>query len=139
MIELAPGVAAQVREAVEAAYPEEGCGLLIGRRDGQRILVARAIASANLAEDRQHRFEVDPRLRLGLQRALRGGPEDIVGHFHSHPDGRAEPSEADLQSAYEPALVWLIASVERGRQVALKGFRVAADRSRFEPAPLLFS
>jgi proteasome lid subunit RPN8/RPN11 len=128
--------AAALRQAVEAAYPEEGCGLLIGRREGPRIVVARALPSPNLAQDRRHHFEVDPRLRFSLQRELRGGLEDIVGHFHSHPDGPAEPSASDLECAYEPALCWLIASVAGGRQVALNGFRVTADRSRFEAVPL---
>lgn len=136
MILLAPSAAAALRVAVEAAYPDEGCGLLIGRREGERILVSRSLASPNLAEDRRHHFEVDPRLRLRLQRELRGGLDDLVGHFHSHPDGPAEPSASDLECAYEPTLCWLIASVAGGRQVALNGFRVAADRRRFEAVPL---
>jgi len=107
--------------ACEAAYPEEACGLLVGRRgaDGG-IEVDRIEASANLARDRRHRFEVDPRLQIRLFRELRGGPDQVVGLYHSHPDGRALPSATDLARAWEPEFAWLIAAVHQGRAVAVR-------------------
>lgn len=102
-----------------AAYPEEACGLLLGRRDGEGFVVTRAVESANLAADPRHRFEVDPALRLRLQRAARAGDAAVIGHYHSHPDGAARPSATDLAEAWEPELVWLVAALAAQGPVTL--------------------
>ena len=101
----------------EQAYPDECCGLLIGRDDGcARVAVTRLAASRNVAEGRERdSFEVDPKLRFDLMRELDGGPERIVGHYHSHPDHPARPSARDVEMAFEPDLVWVIVSLEDGR------------------------
>lgn len=45
----------------EASYPQECCGFLYGKGGEIRQLrIARAVANA-AAEDKQHRFEIDPR------------------------------------------------------------------------------
>ena len=120
----------------EAAYPAECCGLLIGAAQGARAWrVRRVVQSRNLAPaGRRDRFEVDPALRLKLQRELRGTGEAIVGLYHSHPDGPPTPSATDLESAWEPGLVWLIAAVHRGRAVetAAHLFTEADGRAGFE-------
>ncbi len=106
----------------EAAYPSEACGLLVGRDDAvddeSSVSVSRIEPSVNVAEgDNRSRFEVDPALRLRLQKELRGGPERVIGLYHSHPDSGAQPSRTDLEAAWEPDLVWLITSVLDGQAV----------------------
>jgi proteasome lid subunit RPN8/RPN11 len=111
----------------ERRYPEECCGLLVGRRtvDGS-IEVTEEHASANVAEaGRERRFEIDPALRFRLMRTLAGTPETIVGHYHSHPDRLAVPSAHDVAMAFEPELVWLITAVAAGRAVETAAFRIA--------------
>ena len=139
--------AAQLRaieRAAEAAYPEEACGLLVGQRapDGT-CRVSAVEASANVAEPpRARRFEVDPRLRLRLERALRNGPDSVVGVYHSHPDGSAEPSETDVSMIFEPAMVWLITAVDGdgdgggGRAGTTTAWRPADDGTAFLPLGL---
>lgn len=137
MILLAAEAMAALVAACEAAYPEEACGLLVGRRraDG-RVEVARAVPSANLADEPRRRFEVDPALRLRLQREARRGRREIVGHFHSHPDGAPVPSETDLAEAWEPELVWLIAAVAAGRVAELRAHAIDPASGRFRQLPL---
>ncbi len=133
--------AAQLRAieaAAEAAYPEEACGLLVGRRaaDGA-VRVSRVEASANVAEPpRTRRFEVDPRLRLRLERDLRDGQDSVVGVYHSHPDGSAGPSATDRAMIFEPAMVWLITAVAGGHAGATTGWRPTADGAAFLPLGL---
>ncbi|SEH33903.1 Mov34/MPN/PAD-1 family protein [Magnetospirillum fulvum] len=105
---------AAIAKAAEAAFPAEGCGLLIGR--GRRIVrVSRVIPADNLERERHlDRFELDPAARFAAERTLRGGPERIVGHWHSHPNGSADPSAEDIARAYEPELIWLIVAVAPG-------------------------
>jgi proteasome lid subunit RPN8/RPN11 len=102
-----------------ARYPEEACGLLIGRRDDAAVVVTGVAPSPNRSPMPRTSFEIDAKLRLDLARALRGGPTGVVGLYHSHPDGGAEPSATDRDRAWEPDLVWLIVALERGRVAAL--------------------
>jgi proteasome lid subunit RPN8/RPN11 len=101
----------QIMDAAEAAYPNECCGLLVGQRlPNGTVEVARVHPSANLSPQRD-RFEIDPRLWVDLARALGKGPQQVVGLYHSHPDGPAQPSKADLRAAWGEELVWLIVAV----------------------------
>ena len=94
--------------AARSAYPHECCGLIIGHRQADGWVVDDIAASDNLSKTPEKAFEVDPRLRLQLQRDLRGSGQAIIGHYHSHPDGRAKPSETDRQMAWEEQMVWII-------------------------------
>ena len=127
-----------IERAAEAAYPEEACGLLVGRSaPGGGYLVSAVEASANVAEPpRTRRFEVDPKLRLRLERELRESPDSVIGVYHSHPDGSAKPSETDISMIFEPAMVWLITAVADGRAGATTGWRPTDDGSAFTPLGL---
>jgi len=119
MLVLTPEQLRQIEETGERAYPREGCGFLVGRTEtrpgAHRWIVERVVESENLApSDRRDRFEVDFRLRLALQKELRGSGRTIIGIYHSHPDGRARPSGVDLDHAWEPGLLWVITAVPKG-------------------------
>ncbi len=137
-VQLAPGQLRAIERAAEEAYPEEACGLLVGRSaPGEAYRVSTVEASANVAEPpRTRRFEVDPKLRLRLERELRENPDSVIGVYHSHPDGSAEPSETDIAMIFEPDMVWLITAVADGRAGATRGWRPAEDRSAFLPLGL---
>jgi len=122
MIRIAASALAALRAHCVRARPEEACGLLVGAGDR----VARAEPADNVAEDRLRRFEVDPRLLLRLHRELRGGPEQVLGVYHSHPEGRPEPSATDLARALDPELVWLIV----GADGAVRAWRIEDGRAR---------
>jgi len=110
------------------AYPKECCGLLVGRDEGQDLRVTRVVPSANLDPAGGTRaFEIDPALILEWTKRLRGTPERLIGHYHSHPDGPAQPSATDLDHAWEPGRIWLILGV-RGGPEGPSGGRLAAFR-----------
>ncbi|MBV9993225.1 MAG: M67 family metallopeptidase [Alphaproteobacteria bacterium] len=90
--------AALLAEA-RAAHPRECCGLL----EGTGKAVTALHPARNLA-DAPDRFEIDPALQFRLRREGR----NIVGCYHSHPDGAAEPSPRDAQAASQAGFVWLI-------------------------------
>ena len=137
-VRLSPAQLQAIEQAAEAAYPEEACGLLVGRSEPEGAWEVRAVeASANVAEPpRTRRFEVDPKLRLKLERALRDSPDSIVGVYHSHPNGSAEPSETDISMIFEPDMVWLITAVTDGRAGATMAYKPKADGSAFRPLGL---
>ncbi len=127
---------AAIKAHVEADYPNEACGLLLGRRRGRRTLITSAVASANLADQPDRRFEVDPGLRLRLQRAAREAGDSVIGHYHSHPDGDAQPSQTDAGQVFEPDLVWLIAAVGAGEMLDVAAFMPLPEGNGFRRVAL---
>lgn len=96
------------REAL-AAHPSECCGLIEGTyniREGASALACHP--TSNLATD-TNSFEIDPARHIELLRTLRGTGREILGCYHSHPNGRAEPSSRDLARATDENFLWLIA------------------------------
>ena len=130
MIHFSTSQLQEIRNHAERTYPLECCGLLVGTVDTEStVTVTRIAASDNVRTDAesgggQDRFEVDPQVRFDLMRALRDTDEDIVGHYHSHPDHPAEPSTHDLDMAFEPDLVWLIVSVTNGQSADARTWRL---------------
>ena len=138
MILLPAALIRRVEIVAEEAYPEECCGLLIGFRepDGQ-VRVTEIAESSNVAPPpRRDRFEVDPAMRFAVMRRLRDGRDQIVGHYHSHPDGPAEPSQHDASMAYEPELLWFIVAVTAGTAGELEAFRYDPSIDQFRRVPI---
>ncbi len=106
------GVLETMRAEARAAHPRECCGVLLG--EGARI--ARAVACTNVAADPLRRFEIDPAALIAAHRAARGGGEQVLGYYHSHPHGAAEPSATDRAGAARDGRVWAIVA---GEAVAL--------------------
>ena len=100
----------RIRAETITSPDREVCGLLLGTRD--RITEARPCR--NVAADPTVRFEIDPAALLAAHRAARCGGPAVVGHYHSHPSGLAEPSPRDAADAAPDGSIWLIAA---GRQV----------------------
>lgn len=115
LLKLSPALKRALEAQARHAWPEECCGLLVGQvhlsaTDGKHVEVISLVESANQAplKERPHCFEIDPALHLSLQRKLRATSQSIVGVYHSHPNGRAELSEADRLNALESDFVWLV-------------------------------
>ncbi len=116
----------------ESAYPEEGAGLLLGHVDGEIRKVEAILGIKNAREDtaRHNRYLITPQDMLqGEQEALRLG-FDILGIFHSHPDHPNLPSEFDRDWAL-PWYSYIITSVQAGRAVESRSWRLSEDRDRF--------
>lgn len=107
----------------ERTANREICGLLFGAADE----IAAALATANVAADPATRFEIDPRALFAALRAERAGGPRLIGHYHSHPGGRATPSPRDAAAA-EPGQLWLILGGGRARLwlAGADGFRELA-------------
>jgi proteasome lid subunit RPN8/RPN11 len=124
------------------AFPYEACGLLVGLSSGARNTaprVTRIAESANLAAPKaRDRFEIDPKVQFAVLRELRGREEAIIGVFHSHPNGRSEPSPRDLEDANDPDLVWLVTAVTPEGTATSRAFKLAPDAGRFEEIPIEF-
>lgn len=121
----------------ETTYPEECCGIVLGREtDGVRS-IERLMPIDNQWDsvDRGERFLIDSRDVLRAEREGRQAGLDVLGFYHSHPDSPARPSEFDREHAW-PWYTYLIISIEAGRAGPLNGWQLRDDRNGYEPASI---
>lgn len=116
-VRISRGLLADIqRHAVGSAA--EVCGLLFGTPEH----IAAAEPAANVHPDPARFFELDPAALFAALRRERAGGLAVIGHYHSHPGGRAEPSATDAAMADSASgHLWLIVAED---EAAL--FRVVA-------------
>lgn len=101
-----------MRAHARAGSPEEVCGLLAGRREGDAHVVERAFPIRNAHERPVGEYLLDPHehLRTTLHVEDELGL-DVVGFYHSHPAGPPRLSATDAARATWPGasyfLLWL--------------------------------
>lgn len=134
-LRLSTAQAAALARLGEAAFPREACALLVG---DQSLRVSEIVPAANISTDPEREFELDPAVHIAVLRKLRdeGGTNLIIGHWHSHPNGRDEPSAQDAAMVSDPGLVWLITAVHDGRALPLRAFRPMRQGDGFGFLPL---
>ena len=117
-------LAARIERILESAYPNEGCGVLLGRVEGNRREVIRAVSSRNTWDERSDRYRIDPELVHRLIRAEEEDGPGIVGFYHSHPDADPLPSATDRDLAW-PWYHYVIWPVRRGVAGHPRAWRLA--------------
>lgn len=118
-----------IRRHGEETYPEECCGILIGKREGDTRTVLSALRCTNTRTDSpQSRYRIDPRELVQAQREARERGLDIVGFYHSHPDHPAQWSPTDLEEAHWTGCSYVITSVEKGSARETKSYALAGTR-----------
>ncbi len=114
-------------------YPNECCGILVGVRSGPDRFVHRVVPAANIAiGDRRRNYQIDWKTLLATQRDARHACLQIVGFYHSHPDGSTRPSRRDLDHAW-PDCSYLILAVWGGKCTGSASWRSNDSRRSFEP------
>jgi proteasome lid subunit RPN8/RPN11 len=120
------------RQHAAASYPDECCGVLIGRILDDSTVVESVLAADNERDDSRHnRYLINPETVLAAHKAARALGLDVVGYYHSHPDHPARPSEFDREHAW-PGVSYLIVSVEKGSVADARSWRLADDREKFD-------
>ncbi|MEM9555035.1 MAG: M67 family metallopeptidase [Acidobacteriota bacterium] len=138
---------AELRRLAELSYPYEACGFLVGRRRAARstprVDVREVLHGRNLdASDRTSatprrpdRYRLDPEEVLAVDRTARARRLELVGFWHSHPDGPPEPSARDLETLW-PDRSYLIVSIDALGSTALRSFRSTGRGLGAEPIAL---
>lgn len=107
-------VLSALRAATSEAHPHEACGILLGTVE----LITGFIRTENVHPTPATRFEIDPQALIDAHRAARDGGPQVVGYFHSHPAGPAEPSATDALMAAGDGAIWAIAGGGEGSDSA---------------------
>lgn len=127
-----------IRQHGQRIYPHECCGFLLGRISDGVARVEQTLPATNSRgdEEKHNRFTITPEASLIAEKAARQNQLDIIGHYHSHPDCPARPSETDLALATWPNSAFAIVSVHDGNAKDLTCWDLADDRSRFDAVPI---
>lgn len=137
-LRLTPEHLRHIHDHASRTYPEECCGVLMGRASSgtEGGVVERTVALENERRDSRHnRYVIEPETVLRAHRQARELELDILGYYHSHPDHPAVPSEFDREHAW-PGMSYLITAVEKGRVADTRSWRLRDDRSGFDEEPL---
>ncbi len=119
---------------IAAASSAEVCGVLIGQRVPSLTIDA-IVAGQNLHPTPQYHFILDAQTLLQADTQARRAGHEIIGFFHSHPNGSAVPSPHDLRDAW-PNHVYVIVALAAGAPQYLSAWVCEAGR-RFRPEPIM--
>ena len=128
---------------LEAGYPNEACGALVGR-PGDGVQPYQALEFhplRNTVTDRPwDRYAVDPLEQLRVQREAEGRGLEIIGFVHSHPDHPPRPSQFDLEQALPSHIysfyIYVVASVAQGKLAEARAWRLDEGAKVFREEPL---
>lgn len=129
----------EIAQHAEREYPHECCGLLIGTldREGRKtVLETYPVENAREASARHNRSLIPPLEVLRGERYARERDLDVVGNYHSHPNGEAVPSQFDLDHAL-PVWSYVIASVIDGKTADRRSWEMENDRSKFNEEKII--
>jgi len=126
----------RINQHIEAAYPEEGAGFLLGVQGVvQEIL---PLPNAREEEARHNRFLFTPEDFLKAELKAEDLGLSLIGVFHSHPDCPNVPSEYDREWA-QPFFSYIISRVDHGAATSHRSWRLSEDRSKYEEEELKIS
>ena len=127
-------------EQMEATYPNEGGGFLLGQVDADNVTIEDIIQVENVfaQEEQHHRYAMTPQDWMRLEDEADERGLSLIGYYHSHPDSPAIPSEYDREHAL-PNFVYIITSVMMARAEDMRVWLLRADRSAFDSVALQVS
>jgi proteasome lid subunit RPN8/RPN11 len=124
----------QMRVHLEGGYPNEACGALLGRVDGDTHQVTEFRGMRNTVVDRPwDRYALDPLEQLQVQKDADARGLEIVGFAHSHPDHPPVPSRFDAEHGWS-FYSYVVASVQKGSMREARSWRLDPDGAFQEEA-----
>lgn len=137
VIELSEQLKQMIFAQMEATFPNEGGGFLLGEQEVNQVRILDVIQVDNVfeSEEQYHRYAMTPQNWAQMEDTADERGLTLVGYYHSHPDSPAIPSEYDRAHAL-PNFVYIITSVMNGEAVDMRAWLLQNDRSAFEPVEL---
>ena len=108
--------------------PNEACGLIAGRNEGDVQIIEKVFLLTNIDESNEH-FSMDPKEQLAAVKEARSSGLDMLGNFHSHPESPSRPSEEDKRLAYDSSARYLIMSLMDIDSPILNAFEVDSEKN----------
>jgi proteasome lid subunit RPN8/RPN11 len=120
----------------EETYPQECCGVLLGKSEADGNHVRALVRAGNTRTDSAHnRYNIAPVELIRIQRQAREKGLDIVGFYHSHPDHPPQWSTTDFAEAHWLGCSYVITAVEKGTAKVTNSFLLTGtdeDNKQFQ-------
>ena len=129
MLKISNDLISKINAHLEAAYPDEGAGFLLG--DEGEVKEILALPNAREDEARHNRFLIAAEDYMKAEVKADSLTLSLIGVFHSHPDCPNVPSEYDREWA-QPFFSYIITRVDDGKAVSHRSWRLTEDRSRYD-------
>jgi proteasome lid subunit RPN8/RPN11 len=138
MIKINPDAWETMVAHAQATFPDECCGVMIGKIDSDAKQVTKAIALQNAYQGKQEdRYEIRPEDLLAADKSARAEGLDLIGIFHSHPDCDAYFSKTDLENSC-PWYSFVVLSIKGGNFDHANSFLPNADQTVAEKEELIW-
>jgi proteasome lid subunit RPN8/RPN11 len=134
--------ATQIESEGVAAYPNECCGAMLGKDTTEGSHVRRTVhrleklTNSFTTDEQYHRFSLDPRELMQLDKRAGEAGLAVLGFYHSHPDHPARPSETDRQNAW-PFYSYVIVAIEKRQAVDLTSWQLDESSEQFKPEQII--
>ncbi|MGB9009708.1 MAG: M67 family metallopeptidase [Candidatus Acidiferrales bacterium] len=102
----------------------ECCGMLAGRYG----VITRGFAAVNAARNPETEYEIAAKELFHLTREIRTAGLQLLGIYHSHPNGKNAPSERDIEQAYYPDVAYFIISPLANAEKPVRAFSICDGR-----------
>ena len=128
-------VVREMHNHATSTYPEECCGLLLGKRgDGATKIanVSERMDNVFQKEERFHRYAIDATKFIDTENKAKGMNQEIIGIYHSHPDSPAKPSSYDTSRAW-PGFSYVVIQVNNSEAIETTSWILNQDKKEFVP------
>ena len=108
-----------------SVYPHEACGMLAGKgRVVEKIYEMTNIEHSNVS------YLMDPAEQFRVMKEMRQEARDMVAIYHSHPHSAAYPSARDVELAFYPDSVYVIAGALAEERPEIRAFEIIDSEVR---------
>ncbi len=91
---------------------------------GRHGAIAQAYPAQNAAERPATAYEIPPKQLFRIMREIRAAGLELLGIYHSHPNGDNQPSPRDVERAYYPDAAYLILSPRADAPKPIRAFSI---------------
>ena len=118
-------------EICEEGFPNEVCGVLIGKKDKEIFTINDYYVCENLNKERSvDRYELNPIDYIKAENHAKKITSSIIGIYHSHPNHPAIASETDKMFAW-PDMAYLIYSIYDSKFKNLISWQIDESKDKF--------
>lgn len=111
MLVFPPAIRDEIVSHAQRGADEETCGVLAGEHSDERSRVEEAYPTDNAADAPQTRYRIDAEELLATIQRVEAADRDVVGFYHSHPNGPERPSATDAARATWSSYSYVICSL----------------------------
>lgn len=126
----------QIVAHAKKELPNEACGLIAGRVDGEVKVVDKVYFLTNVDRSNEH-FSLDPKEQLAAVKDMRANGFAPLGNWHSHPESPSRPSDEDKRLAYDSKASYMILSLMDKNEPVLNSFKIEGESAEKEDLQII--